>query len=98
MRKFQKCLRMSEMSKRVRKTVGFVGVFGGAVPGVVFAAAGTFAIAAAVQHEPGKAKGMDNTLRSFADVPAGRWMLALIALGLTAFGVFSWANARWRKL
>ncbi|MFF1360629.1 DUF1206 domain-containing protein [Streptomyces sp. NPDC058297] len=98
MRKFQKRLRVSEMSKRVRKTVGFVGIFGGAVRGVVFAAAGTFAIAAAVQHKPGKAKGMDNTLRFFADVPAGRWVLALIALGLMAFGVFSWANARWRKL
>ncbi|MER7202240.1 DUF1206 domain-containing protein [Streptomyces sp. CB01635] len=97
MGKFQKRLRVSEMSRRVRKAAGFVRVFGGTVRGVVFAVAGTFAIAAAVQHKPGKAKGMDTTLRSFADVPAGRWVLALIALGLMAFGVFSWATARWRK-
>ncbi|MGW7423005.1 DUF1206 domain-containing protein [Streptomyces sp. NPDC054813] len=98
LRKFEKHLRMSEMSEKTRKVVSFLGVFGGAARGVVFATAGGFAIAAAVQHEPGKAKGMDNTLRTFADTPAGPWLLALIAVGLMAFGVFSWANARWRKV
>ncbi|MGW7243415.1 DUF1206 domain-containing protein [Streptomyces sp. NPDC054804] len=98
MRKFEKHLRMSEMSEKTRKVVSFLGVFGGVARGVVFATAGGFAIAAAVQHEPGKAKGMDNTLRTFADTPAGPWLLALIAVGLMAFGVFSWANARWRRV
>ncbi|MEV6764050.1 DUF1206 domain-containing protein [Streptomyces sp. NPDC051105] len=97
-RKFEKHLRMSEMSLKVRKVVVFLGVFGGTARGVVFATAGCFAIAAAVQHEPGKAKGMDDTLRTFADTPAGPWLLALIAVGLMAFGVFSWANARWRDV
>jgi hypothetical protein len=41
---------------------------------------------------------MDDTLRSFRDLPAGPWLLAAIALGLAAFGVFSWCNARWRRL
>ncbi|MFD8810858.1 DUF1206 domain-containing protein [Streptomyces sp. NPDC059627] len=98
MRKFQKHLRMSEMSQKVRGFVVFFGTFGGTARGIVFATAGCFAIAAAVRHEPGKAKGMDNTLRTFADTPAGPWLLALIALGLMAFGVFSWANARWRDV
>ncbi|MGW2961365.1 DUF1206 domain-containing protein [Streptomyces sp. NPDC001220] len=98
MRKFEKHLKMSEMSEKTRKVVSFLGVFGGTARGVVFATAGGFAIAAAVQHEPGKAKGMDNTLRTFADTPAGPWLLALIAVGLMAFGVFSWANARWRRV
>ncbi|MEU0967323.1 DUF1206 domain-containing protein [Streptomyces sp. NPDC005917] len=98
MRKFEKHLRMSEMSRRTREFVAFFGMFGGTARGIVFATAGGFAIAAAVQHEPGKAKGMDDTLRTFADTPAGPWLLALIAVGLVAFGVFSWANARWRKV
>ncbi|MFK0026627.1 DUF1206 domain-containing protein [Streptomyces sp. NPDC090798] len=98
MRKFEKHLKMSEMSQKTRKVVDFFGVFGGMARGIVFATAGGFAIAAAVQHKPGKAKGMDDTLRTFADTPAGPWLLALIAVGLTAFGVFSWANARWRKV
>ncbi|MGW1880478.1 DUF1206 domain-containing protein [Streptomyces sp. NPDC001975] len=98
MRKFEKHLRMSEMSPKMRKVVAFFGTFGGTARGVVFATAGCFAVAAAVQHKPGRAKGMDDTLRTFADTPAGPWLLALIAIGLMAFGVFSWANARWRDL
>lgn len=98
MRKFRKHLKVSQMSRKVRKAVDVVGVFGGAARGSVFAAAGAFAVTAAVRHEPGKAKGMDNTLRSFTDTPAGPWLLVLIAVGLAAFGVFSWANARWRKV
>lgn len=98
MRKFHKHLKMSAMPKKTRKAVDFVGIFGGTARGAVFAVAGVFAITAAVKHEPGKAKGVDDTLRSFTDTPAGPWLLALIALGLVAFGVFSWASARWRKV
>ncbi|MER7923825.1 DUF1206 domain-containing protein [Streptomyces sp. NPDC096057] len=97
-RKFEKHLKMTEMSPRTRQVVTFLGVFGGTARGVVFATAGGFAIAAAVQHKPGKAKGMDDTLRTFADTPVGPWLLTVIAIGLIAFGVFSWANARWRKV
>jgi hypothetical protein len=98
MRKFEKHLKMSEMSQKTRKAVACLGVFGGTARGIVFAAAGAFAVVAAVQHKPGKAKGMDDTLRSFTDTPAGPWLLVLIAVGLVAFGSFSWANARWRKV
>ncbi|MET7613957.1 DUF1206 domain-containing protein [Streptomyces seoulensis] len=98
MRKFRKHLRTGEMSPTVRKVVDVLGVGGGTARGVVFAVAGVFALIAAVQHEPGKAKGMDDTLRSFRDLPAGPWLLALIALGLVAFGAFSWCNARWREV
>lgn len=98
MRKFRKHLDMSGTSKKTRRAVDFVGVFGGSARGVVFATAGGFAVAAAVQHAPGKSKGMDDTLRSFTETPVGPWLLVLIALGLLAFGVFSWANARYRKV
>lgn len=47
---------------------------------------------------PGEAKGMDDTLRTFAGTPAGPWLLALTAVGLVAFGVFSWADARRREV
>ncbi|MFM9442426.1 DUF1206 domain-containing protein [Streptomyces acidiscabies] len=47
-----------------------------AARGAVFATAGGFAIAASVQHRPGRTKGMDNTLRTFAGTPAGLWLLA----------------------
>ncbi|NEB35763.1 DUF1206 domain-containing protein [Streptomyces sp. SID14515] len=98
LRKFHKHLKMSEMSRRTRRAVDFTGVFGGTARGIVFATAGGFAVAAAIEHQPDRSKGMDDTLRSFTDTPAGPWLLVVIALGLVAFGVFSWANARYRKV
>ncbi|WP_406110084.1 DUF1206 domain-containing protein [Streptomyces sp. NBC_01003] len=97
-RKFQEHLKMSGVSPKTRQMVTALGVFGGTARGVVFAVAGGFALTAAVQHKPGKAKGMDDTLRSFADTPVGPWLLMFIAVGLMAYGMFSWASARWRKL
>ncbi|MFE6489231.1 DUF1206 domain-containing protein, partial [Streptomyces sp. NPDC057757] len=66
--------------------------------GAVFAAAGVFAVRAAIDYEPDKAKGMDDTLRSFTETPVGPWLLAVVAAGLVLFGLFSWAMARWRKV
>ncbi|MBJ6998581.1 DUF1206 domain-containing protein [Streptomyces griseofuscus] len=97
-KKFRKELLTGAMSPGARRFTDFFGVVGGTARGVVFAVAGVFAVVAAVRHRPGEAKGMDDTLRSFRDLPAGPWLLAAIALGLAAFGVFSWCNARWRRL
>ncbi len=97
-KKFRRHLRTEAMSPRARQVTDVLGVAGGTARGAVFAVAGVFALVAAVQHRPGKAKGMDDTLRAFRDLPAGPWLLALIALGLAAFGVFSWCNARWRAV
>ncbi len=98
MRKFHKRLRLDDMSRTTRRGVDIVGVFGGVSRGVVFAVAGGFAVSAAVKARSGEAKGMDDTLRSFASTPAGPWLLAVIAVGLMAFGLFSFANAKWRKI
>ncbi|WP_051900155.1 DUF1206 domain-containing protein [Streptomyces aureus] len=98
MRKYHKHLKLAEMSRRVRRAVDTTGVGGGAARGVVFAAAGVFAIRAAVKYQPDQAKGMDGTLRSFASAPMGPWLLACVAAGLVLFGLFSFAMARWRKV
>ncbi|MEU8651882.1 DUF1206 domain-containing protein [Streptomyces sp. NPDC048737] len=98
LRKYHKHLRLGQMSARTRRLVDVTGVGGGAARGLVFAAAGAFAVRAAVDYEPDKAKGLDDTLRSFADTPAGPWLLACVAAGLVLFGLFSFAMARWRKV
>ncbi|MFD6554391.1 DUF1206 domain-containing protein [Streptomyces sp. NPDC058398] len=98
MRKYHKHLKLGEMSRRVRRAVDTTGVGGGAARGVVFAAAGVFAVRAAVKYQPDQAKGMDGTLRSFAGTPMGPWLLACVAAGLVLFGLFSFAMARWRRV
>ncbi|MGW0558980.1 DUF1206 domain-containing protein [Streptomyces sp. NPDC002926] len=98
MRKYHKHLKLGQMSRRTRQFVDVTGVGGGAARGLVFAAIGVFVVRAAVEYEPDKAKGFDDTLRTFAETPAGPWLLALVAVGLGLFGVFSFAMARWRRV
>ncbi|MEU6344697.1 DUF1206 domain-containing protein [Streptomyces sp. NPDC046977] len=98
MRRFRKHLRIGAMSPRTRRVVEALGVGGGTSRGVVFAAAGCFAVVAAVRFDPGRAKGLDDTLRTFRETPAGPWLLAAVAAGLVLFGLFSGAMARWREV
>ncbi|MEV6025889.1 DUF1206 domain-containing protein [Streptomyces sp. NPDC052036] len=97
-RAFHAELRLGEMSPGARRLVDFTGVGGGAARGLVLAAAGGFAVRAAVDYRPDRAKGLDDTLRSFAGTPFGPWLLALVAAGLALFGLFSFALARWGRV
>ncbi|MFF2064112.1 DUF1206 domain-containing protein [Streptomyces sp. NPDC058200] len=98
LRKYHKHLKLGQMSHRARKFTDVTGVGGGAGRGILFTAVGVFVVQAAVEYQPDKAKGFDDTLRSFTDTPAGPWLLAAVALGLALFGIFSFAMARWRKV
>ncbi|MGC5040528.1 MULTISPECIES: DUF1206 domain-containing protein [unclassified Streptomyces] len=97
-RKFHDKLRLGQMSHRTRRLVDVTGVAGGAARGLVFAVAGVFAVRAAIDYAPDRAKGLDDTLRSLAETPLGPWLLACVAAGLVLFGVFSFAMARWRRV
>jgi hypothetical protein len=52
---------------------------------------------AGVRSQPGQAKGVDSALRELAATPAGPWLLALVAIGLIMFGLFSCCEARFRR-
>ncbi|MFE2334156.1 DUF1206 domain-containing protein [Streptomyces coelicoflavus] len=97
-RSYHKKLKLGALSPRVRRLVDVTGVGGGVARGLVFAGAGAFAVRAAVDYRPDRVKGLDDTLRSFADTPLGPWLLALVAAGLVLFGVFSFTLARWRRV
>ncbi|MFC7985456.1 DUF1206 domain-containing protein [Streptomyces sp. NPDC057336] len=97
-RSYREKMKLGALSPRARRLVDVTGVGGGAARGLVFAAAGVFAVRAAVDHEPDRAKGLDDTLRSFADTPLGPWLLVCVAAGLVLFGVFSFALARRRRV
>lgn len=97
-RKFRKQLKTWQMSARTRRVVEVLGMVGRSTRALVFAAAGALLVYAAVTFDPGKAKGVDGTLRQFADTAAGPWLLVLVAAGLVVFGLFSFCEARWRRL
>ncbi|KOT97960.1 MULTISPECIES: DUF1206 domain-containing protein [Streptomyces] len=97
-RTYRRKLKPGALGPRTRRLVDVTGVGGGVARGLVFAGAGAFAVRAAVDYDPGRVKGMDDTLRSFAGTPLGPWLLGLVAAGLVLFGVFSFALARLRRV
>jgi hypothetical protein len=97
LRKFERQLRTSQMSKGVERAVAGLGVAGQTARGVVFAVVGGFLIDAAVSYDPHKARGLDGVLRAVGDATAGELLLVLVALGLACFGAYSLAEARYRQ-
>ncbi|MFV0126292.1 DUF1206 domain-containing protein [Streptomyces sp. HMX112] len=95
-RKFEKNLRTGRMSRTTRRIVAGLGVIGGVACGVIAVVTGLFVLLAAVRFDASQAKGLDETLRSFADTPAGPALLIVAALGLLVFGLYSFCEARWR--
>lgn len=97
-KRFLKKMNLSEMRGRVRRIVEWLGQIGGVARGIVFVIAGVFLVVAAAEAQPGQAKGIDSSLRTLATTPLGPWLLALVAVGLIMFGLFSCCEARWRRV
>jgi hypothetical protein len=96
-RKFLGNLQTSRMRAQTRRTVEKLGLIGGIARGIVFATAGIFLVVAAVRSQPQQAKGIDSALRVLAHTPLGPWLLAIIAVGLIMFGLYSCCEARWLR-
>ena len=96
--KFQRRLNLAGVSAQLRKFVIFLGRFGYAALGVVFTIVGFFLIVAAIQYNPQKAKGLDTALKELLHLPFGPLLLGIVALGLIAYGVYSFAEARYRRV
>jgi hypothetical protein len=96
-KKFEKQLRMQELTGATRTLVVRLGMIGTVARGIVFAVAGVLVVEAAVTFNARKSTGLDGALRTLADRPYGPWLLGLLALGLIAFGLYGFAEARWAK-
>ena len=86
------------MSRAVRTAVTSLGTVGYVARMVVFALVGIFLIKAAVEFDPNKAVGLDGALAKIAHASYGPILLGVVAAGLIAFGVYSLADARYRRI
>ncbi len=96
--KFQYRLNLSSVNAQVKKAVIFLGRFGYAALGVVFTIIGLFLMVAASQHNAYEAKSLDGALQELAHQPFGPFLLGIVALGLVAYGVYSFVEARYRRV
>ncbi len=73
-------------------TVGYVA------KGVALAIMGGLFVVAAVKQESEEASGLDGALMTLREQPLGTALLAAVAVGLAAFGVYCFARARYARL
>jgi hypothetical protein len=86
------------MSETERKTVLAIGGVGHLARGAVFALIGVFIGKAAIEFDPKEARGLDGALLSLTQQPYGRLLLGGVAVGLAAFALWCWAQARYREV
>lgn len=96
--KFAKHLNTGQMPQNSRRTIMRLGKAGYMSKGTAYAVAGVLVVVAAVNYDPEKARGLDAALKTLAGYSWGTWVLALIALGIACFGVYCFAQAKYRKV
>jgi len=97
-KKFQRRLDTARMTPAVRKSTRRLGMFGYVAKGVAYAIAGILVVVAAVKSRPDQARGLDAALKALVSHAYGNWLLAVIAFGFAAFGVYCFSQAKYRKV
>ncbi|MGN6799911.1 MAG: DUF1206 domain-containing protein [Gaiellaceae bacterium] len=97
-RDFLEDSKTEQMSQAVQNAVTWLGIVGYVARMVVFTLVGIFLIKAAVEYDPNKAVGLDGALAKIAHASYGPVLLGVVAAGLIAFGVYSLADARYRRI
>lgn len=97
-RKFLRRMKTGEMSPEEQRLALRTGQLGLASRGVAFLITGWFLIQAAMTHDPSRARGLGGALETLAQQPAGPWLLGIVALGLVAYGAYSFLQARYRRI
>lgn len=66
--------------------------------GIALVLVGVLLIGAAMASDASRSQGLDGALTTVLDAPYGPVLLTLVALGFAAFGVYSFARARYARL
>lgn len=96
--KFTDELELGRLSPTGRRAVVQLGRFGRVARGFAFAMIGGLVISAAVDYDASQASGLDGALKTLAAQPYGPWLLALVAIGLVAYGVYCVVESRLRRV
>ena len=84
--------------KRARAVAVRTGQVGFIAKGVSIALIGVFVVVAAIRFRPDESSGLDAALKGLAAQPFGPYLLAAVAIGLAAYGVFCFFDARYHRV
>ena len=96
--KFRKKLNLRELDYDQEKLIVNICRFGITARGVIFIMLGFFLIQAARQYDASEVQGLDGALQVVASQPYGKFLLAVVALGLVAYGIYMGVQSRYRVI
>jgi hypothetical protein len=96
--KFCRKWKRHEMHKQAHGLAMRVGQVGLVARAVVFFIVGLFLIQAAWYARAEEARGLGGALRALAQQPYGPYILGAVALGLVAYGLYMFVEARYRRM
>jgi hypothetical protein len=97
-KKFLSYSKTGQMGHGMLRAFTAIGVIGLVARAVAFLLIGLFALKAARDYTPKDAVGIDGALVRLTHHAYGTTALIVVALGLIVFGVYSIADARYRKI
>ncbi|MBK7857708.1 MAG: DUF1206 domain-containing protein [Archangiaceae bacterium] len=94
---FAKRLDLSRMSPGQRRFALRVGRLGNGTLAFLCFMFSAFFFFAGATHDSREAKGLAGAFRTLAEQPLGHWLLAFVALGFIAHGLFQFMEMRFRR-
>lgn len=86
---------MSGVMKRIARPIARIGI---GARGLVFPIIGLSLMVAAVRRQPGQAESFGDALRELSSQPFGEFLLAFVAAGLLAYGLYLLSIARYGRI
>ncbi|MEM6839595.1 MAG: DUF1206 domain-containing protein [Cyanobacteria bacterium P01_C01_bin.120] len=96
--KFRKKLKLHQMSSAEETWAIRIGRFGLASKGIVSLIVGYFFVQAARSADPNQAKTTEGALQAIQQQSFGAILMAIVALGLIAYGIHMGVQARYRRI
>lgn len=96
--RFERYFPLGQMNEGERKLTRITGRYGLSSLGAIFILISIFLIEAALNHNPHKAQGLAGALATLAAQPFGELLLGLVAIGLVAYGIYGFVEARYRRI
>ncbi|SDF69545.1 DUF1206 domain-containing protein [Pseudonocardia oroxyli] len=97
-KKFTEDQDLGGADRRARMLDERLGQVGFVAKGVAIGVLGVLIVSAAVRFDPNEANGMDSALRTLAAQPFGVVILTVVALGIAAYGIFCFFDARYHRV
>lgn len=96
--KFMEEFKSYEMNDIEQKTARIAGKIGLVARGIVLSMVGYFFIRTAYTNNPDESRGLGGALTELANQPFGKFLLAIVAIGLILYGIYQIIRGRYQRM